>query len=372
MVDLNSTINLDLKKFLRWWRKELCFLVPEKIRLLIYDKQGSVIIRTKGDQLELTYIKDDQSEVIAILDRNEEGIAKYKALLAKDERLPKASFILRLGVDDGICKEMVLPSAARENLNQVVTYELSRFTPFNPEQVYFAVKQLDTFKEPGQIRIMLVLTTREILDAFYEDIRAMGISPEIADYEGWANDLEQYGEYYDLLPEQYKPRTAKLPRIIYSSLAGAVCILFLAAIYLPVWYEYQTVELLREKIDAIEKDAKKIKGLQSEIDSVIGESDELIALKNANPPVLDMLNNLSILIKDDTWLSYLKYSDGHLQIQGESPEASGLIAVLEDSKMFKNAKFVSPVTQNKATEAERFQIAVDVTKTEENSIENKK
>ena len=66
----------------------------------------------------------------------------------------------------------------------------------------------------------------------------------------------------------------------------------------------------------------------------------------------------------------MKYSDGHVQIQGESPAASGLIAVLEDSEMFKNAKFVSPVTQNKATGSERFQITADVTNAEGAGHEN--
>jgi general secretion pathway protein L len=51
-----------------------------------------------------------------------------------------------------------------------------------------------------------------------------------------------------------------------------------------------------------------------------------------------------------------------LQIQGESPAASGLIAVLEDSALFSNAKFVSPVTQDTTTGLERFQITVDVVK----------
>jgi len=87
----------------------------------------------------------------------------------------------------------------------------------------------------------------------------------------------------------------------------------------------------------------------------------LIAEKNAAPPVIEMLNTLSALIKDNTWLSYAQYSDGHLQIQGESPAASALIGVLEDSELFADARFVSPVTQDKASGQERFQITVDVT-----------
>ncbi|MGR8941133.1 MAG: PilN domain-containing protein, partial [Gammaproteobacteria bacterium] len=87
----------------------------------------------------------------------------------------------------------------------------------------------------------------------------------------------------------------------------------------------------------------------------------LIEVKNAKPPVVEVLNELSRLIKDDTWLSYAQYSEGHLQIQGESPAASTLIGILEDSELFANARFVSPVTQDTSTGMERFQITFDIT-----------
>ena len=89
-------------------------------------------------------------------------------------------------------KSLALPAAAKENLYQVVAYELDRYTPFKAEQVYFAVKPLDGVNEPGQIRVMLILTTREILDGLYEDIKAMGLSPLFADYEDSANNLDQH------------------------------------------------------------------------------------------------------------------------------------------------------------------------------------
>jgi general secretion pathway protein L len=93
---------------------------------------------------------------------------------------------------------------------------------------------------------------------------------------------------------------------------------------------------------------------------MIDETKLLIAEKSAAPTVADMLNTLSTLMKDDTWVGYLQYSDGHLQIQGESPTASALLGILEDSEMFANARFVSPVTQDKTSGQEHFQITVDV------------
>ena len=362
MLNLNSTIDLDFRRFLRWWKHELSFLVPEKIKQLVIDKQGFIIISPEGSQLALTYTDNEQVEFLAKLDRNESGIARYKALQETDERLAKAIVILRLTNQDAIQKELGLPTAAKENLYQVVAYELDRYTPFKAEQVYFAVKPLAGVNEPGQIGVMLILTTREVLDGLYEDIKAIGLSPLFADYEGSANNLDQRDDTYNLLPEGLRQKTAKALHLIHTALITSACILLAAVIALPVWFEYQAVEALELKTGALEKDARKVKALQSDIDAVINETRQLIDEKSAKPGVIEMLNALSALIKDDTWLSYAQYSDGHLQIQGESPAASTLIAVLEASELFANARFVSPVTQDSITKLERFQITVDVIK----------
>lgn len=362
MPNLNSTIDLDVKKFFRWWQRELDFLVPEKVRQLVSEKQGFIIVRPQNNnQLALAYVFNGVVEPLAVLARNASGVAQYQALQAKDERLAKANLILRLTPQEAIHKELTLPAAVKENLLQVVAYEVDRYTPFKAEQVYFAVKPLEGENEPGHIKVMLVLTPKETLDALYEDIKTMGMSPLFVDYEAIPNDLEQRYDNYNLLPEALREKTTNTSRLLYTALVAAVCILLGAVLVLPVLFEYQTVNALQQKIDAIEKDAKGVKALQMEIDAMINETRQLIAEKTAVPAIVDMLNTLSGLMKDDTWLSYLQYSDGHLQIQGESPSASALIGVLEDSEMFANARFGSPVTQDKATKLERFQITVDVT-----------
>ena len=362
MLNLNSTIDMDFKTFLRWWRRELDFMVPEKIKQLVSDRQGFIIIAPEDGQFTLTYLYKQQYEPLATIERNEAGIAQFKTLLENDERLTKANVILRLTSAHAIQKELALPAAAKENLAQVLTYELDRYTPFKAEQVYFSVKALEGVNEPGQIRVMLILTTREFLDSLYEDIKALGLSPLLADYEGFANDLEDGRDYYNLLPEKLRLKTANTPRLINLALIASVFLLLVAVLVMPLWFEYQTVNALQQKINAIEKDAKKIKGQQKEIDAVVDETRKLLEVKSTTPAVIVMLNQLSTLIKDDTWLAYLQYSDGHLQLQGESPTASTLISILEASDLFANARFVSPVTQDNVSKLERFQITVDVTK----------
>lgn len=362
MLNLNSNIDLNFKKFFRWWSRELEFLVPERLKSLIVDKSGVIFVKLRDNRLELVYQSEAAVEQLAIVDRNEDGFAQIRDKLAAEERLAKAAVVIRLNRVEGIQKLLLLPTAAKENLQQVVAYELSKYTPFSPEQVYFAVKPVNNSdNEPGQIKALLILAPKENVDVIVEDVKALGLFPTCVDYEGAPNDIDDRFDQYNLLPEWQRPKADRMLKLVYSGLATAVVLLLAAVIGMPVWYEYQAVELIREKIQSIEKGARNIKQLQSEIDNVIAETRSIVEMKKSVPPVLEIFNKLSTLIKDDTWLFYAQYADGHLQIQGESPSASGLIAVLEDSELFTNAKFASPVTQDTTTGFERFQITADVT-----------
>ncbi|WP_262964731.1 PilN domain-containing protein [Methylobacter psychrophilus] len=359
MLNLNSTIDLNFKQLFSWWKRELGFLVPEKIKLFLNDQQGFIIVSPDGRDLKLTYINNGQIKALELPERGARDLT-FQRLCEKDERLAKAKVIIRLTDQHAIQKELGLPVAAKENLDQVIAYELDRYTPFKAEQVYFAVKPLPGVNEPGQLKVLLILTTREALDGLYKDVKALGLSPLLADYQDSANNLDKLDLAYNLLPARLGQKTAQLPQLIHWGLTTLTYLLLMAVIVVPVWFEYQTVNALQVKADSLEKEAKKVKALQSEIEAVIDETRQLIKEKNATPEVIAILNTLSSLIKDDTWLSYAQYSDGHLQIQGESPEASTLIAVLEASELFVNARFASPVTQDRISKLERFQITVDV------------
>jgi general secretion pathway protein L len=97
-----------------------------------------------------------------------------------------------------------------------------------------------------------------------------------------------------------------------------------------------------------------------EIDQVVDETEQLNQVKENTPALLEIINSLSHLIKNDTWMTHLQFKQGRLQIQGQSPTAEVLIGVLEASPLFNNVRFVSPLTKDKRTGFERFQISMNV------------
>ncbi|MGR9044377.1 MAG: PilN domain-containing protein [Gammaproteobacteria bacterium] len=360
MLNLDTTINLDFKKFLHWWGGELSFLVPESVRQIVNDDQGRLIVRLIEDRLELSFQVDGETERIAEFQNNVDGMADLAAALKKDSRFDKADCVLRLNDRYALAKELVFPIAVAENLQQVVAYELDRYTPFTPEQAYLAVTILEKNKASGQIKCVLILAPKEKLDMLCEELYAAGLRPIQVDYEAVENDAEAGAEPYNLLPERFRQQPALLPRLVHGGLLGAVVLLLIAALALPVVWQSQAVDELRSEIKEIEREAQKVDRLQGEMDALISQTKQLIDKKRNSPSLLELLNVLSALIKDDTWLTHFRYSEGRLQFQGQSPSASTLIALLEESKLFANARFVSPVTQDRRSGVERFQITVDV------------
>lgn len=362
MLNLNSTIDLDLHTFLHWWRRELSALIPENIKRLISERQGFLLVRAEATQLHLSYQLKGETEFLVSLERDPSSLAVYQELLQTDARLSKAKVVLRLTGQDALVRELILPSATKENLHQVIAYELDRYTPFKAEQVYFAIQSPRHSTDAEHIKVLLILTTRSLFNTLCKDVKALGISPVLADYEAVANDYEYDAETYNLLPDWLSPQIAKTPQRIHTALLSLAIALCVAIMVLPVWFEYDSVQVLSKKVQKAEKEAKEINALQSEIDSITQQTQHLLDKKNAAPSVLAMLNTLSGLMKDDTWLAYLHYSEGRLQIQGESPAAATLIALLENSSVFTNPAFVSPVTQDSVSKLENFEIIVEPAK----------
>lgn len=367
-MNLSNNIDFDIKRFFLWWGRELAYFVPEKLRQALSDKTGYVFLSATAEVLTFTRIQNGQKQIVAEIALNEKSLEQYQQLMTKDAELEKANFILRLSSDQAIKKIVYLPAVAKENLLQVIAFEMDKFTPFNAEQVYFAIKVLDK-EENGLLKVLLVLTPKDKLDSIFQQLKKLPIYPTVVDYEQAANDFEEDLDIYNLLPEWERQGKNKITQISIAFFSFVLLMLTVAVFVFPVWHESQTVDALRFQLKQLEKDSRLVKSQQLEIDEIIDKTARLIKVKNNTPSLAGLINTLSQLMPNDTWLTHLKYNDDRLQIQGQSPSASALIGVLEASPLFINARFVSPLTQDKRTGFERFQISVDVKVQGENDAE---
>jgi general secretion pathway protein L len=97
------------------------------------------------------------------------------------------------------------------------------------------------------------------------------------------------------------------------------------------------------------------------LDELTRQANFLAEAKTTSPVLVQVLNELTRLLPDGTWLHQLELNGKEMIMQGESPASSAIIGLIEASPLFRNVTYRSPVTQNRVTGAERFNLAAEVT-----------
>ncbi|ANE55612.1 fimbrial assembly protein [Methylomonas koyamae] len=337
----------------------MAFLLPPGLKRLLSDRSGVALFRPDANGFRIEFHRESAAEDAAVWQLDANAADAYRNLKHLNPELDKAECLLRLNPGQALQKRLFLPAAAQENLQQVVGFELDRYTPFSADQVYYAAIVLGK-TEFGQIEVLLVLTPKPLLDDYLARLQALDVQATAVDFGQAETVCPARVPRYTLLPEQFRPRPNNWVRAVHWSLNALLLLLLASVLVWPVWQEGEAVDALKRQLKTLEKETTLIEAQQSEIDALRGQTQRLIGIKSDAPSLVAVLNELSVLLKDDTWLTHFQYAEKRLQIQGQSPAASSLIGVLEASPFFSNVSFVSPLTQDKATGRERFQISMDV------------
>lgn len=355
MFNLNLTLGFDPMAFLSWWGSNLIFLVPNRLRLLLWPERPSLIMRPVGDQLSISFFALGQERELGSYPLGAAGEPARTQLFAEHPSMQDADQVLLLTPEVSLLRRFKLPYAAAENLNQVVAFELDRLTPFKPDQVYYSARILERLNEIKQLRIELAVVMRDTLDPLLDTMTQSGWQPVRVDIDSDA----AFAKRHDLLPGPFRVPGKRGPL---GAAAGAGCVLIFVLfmlLWLPVSMGESLVAQLRAEIKSVTKLSTEVEALKQEAEQITHDNGFMLRKRREEPAMLDVLEELTRVIPDDTWLNGLQYQ-GKLVMQGQSPAASALIEKLESSPYFKAVSFASPVTKDAANGQERFQISTEV------------
>lgn len=360
MLSLDTEINIDLPGFFRWWGDQLVACLPEKIKQIFDESHSILLVEPEGQKLTLKLIVSGQPHYLGQFDFNEIGKAQFQLLKNEKQAIANAQVWVRLPKHLAIVKQLNIPDAASSNLRQVLSYEMDRYTPFKSDQVYFDFIVTDKDKINKQLNIKLILTPLEHFNEIMQGIWDWGLQPGGVDCQNEPGIDEHLRHRYNLLPEPDRQKKDKKPLMVMLAAVLLILVFGAGVILTPLIMKINTIHELREEERKTEKQAHRINEVKRKIDTLYEESAAVISKKSDEPSFIEILESLSALMHDDTWLMHLKYNNNKLHIQGQSPSASALIGSLEKVDYFQNTHFVSPVTQDKRSGLERFQIATEV------------
>lgn len=359
MLKLDGKI--DPLMFFSWWGRELSFLLPNKFRKAITRGKSLIVVEIKAETAKISYVNNELETHLGEFDINALAKEELQTLIESNPQYEDVHIVLRVPEQQTIKQVVFLPAAAEVNLHQVMSYELDRYTPFNKEQVYFDLIQLEQEKNNTQIQLVLILVKKKTLEHMYESCMTLGLKPSYADSAAQVVIPGNAKRRYNLLPKNLCQKTNKTPLFL---LLGAIAItlaLFITLLLLPLFETSDSLEKLRVQTRKVEKMAMQIEDSKKGIDFLYQATQQVIDKKNASPAMVEVLNKLSVVLTDDTWVSRLQYSNKILQLTGQSASASNLISSLEEMKIFNNVKFTSPVTKDKKSGLERFRLSTEVT-----------
>lgn len=105
---------------------------------------------------------------------------------------------------------------------------------------------------------------------------------------------------------------------------------------------------IERRIQDIELQAEELGLLRNESRQIMSAIEHMSEMSRSYPPVINILRELTAVIPESGWVVSFSYSDSQVTIQGQADSATSVIEAIENSPMFHQVRFSSPVTKSGA------------------------
>jgi general secretion pathway protein L len=344
-----------LPAFLAWWGGELRALLPVRWRSWFADGADWYLLQVDGDSWSLR--RRGHAESLAQWNEAVEVMpARAFAMALQQVDREDLRVALLLPAVQVLRRSLSLPLAARDNLHQVVGFEMDRQTPFGVAQVYYAVRELQATAPAGRCQVELVAAARAGVDPLLARLRAQGIAVDAVDV---AVADDRLG--VNLLPPEQRPRRVHPRRRLNLILAaGVVLLLLLVGLE---WRHNREVALaaMQAEVAAMRGDAAQVASLRQQLQDNAGAAGFLAQRKKDTVGMLELLRDATARLPKGTWLERFSVDNtGQIGMQGQSQQAAKLLDALKDSSVITDAGFQGSIQPDASTGKERFYLTARV------------
>jgi general secretion pathway protein L len=342
---LTSTISFE--ELADRLREALLVCAPESVSRRLARRDPRVIVAPRDGTADIFEAQGGEEQLIGEFDPHApEAIG---AMLAS-VRTREHQTVLRLPASQVLIRAVSFPAQVRDNLAQVVGYEIDRLSPFQADQVYFDFRLRSEPAGPGKVGVNLAICRRDDAGVWLERVRGSGTPVDALTWQGaWPKA--------NLLPAAERPRRRR--RLFNPWILLLVVILLLGAVALgtPLWQKQQLRADLMAQLQTLKAKADRVYQARDALERARKGSVVVLERKADQPLMIDLLRVLTTRLPDDTWVQNLDMDGGQVQIRGESAQATALLGLLEKAPGISGVTFSSPVVQVATTGRERFHIS---------------
>ncbi len=313
----------------------------ERVVRLTEGEQGTFALQAVGDAKDL--ILPDQQIRIADGAIAESLSPDWKTWL----RGSRAEVVLRPG--RFIFRPLELPKRASEFLAGIVRSQIDRLTPWGVnEAAYSWTPPVDAGND--RIQLTVAATARSLVMPYVRAVADLGAASVVV-----STVPQDAGDAVGALTvlEQRNGGSIEVTRI-----RKMLVMVFLGAAALAV-VSNGVSSILSDSLDSEQQDlSHKISARRAAMrrNADGGAQRILERRKQTTPATVMVLEALSKVLPDHTYVVELRVESGKVQVTGITKDAPSLIRLIEQSPHFEHAAFFAPTTQSPGEPGERFHI----------------
>ncbi len=362
---------VGLPRFWRWWMGELAPLLPSASRIAFQRRFVRPVIEFADGEavfwrpefgvgptrLVIAEKVSLTGDAAAVLAAGRAAVARLAADASGGIAAPKV--VIALSSRQVLRKELTLPAAVEENLAQTLAYDLDRHTPFRPEQLYFDAVVVSRDSAKKTLRVDWAAALRSIVDDARKQVEAWGAVPRAVVPGPPATAAK-----LNLIPDVARPRPLEWRRWQVWAPAAIVATIALAAAIVPLAQKRHYAIALNVLSAEAGQQAQAADAVRQQLEVMQNDYNYVLAKKYAYPSLVQVLDEVTRTLPDDTWLTQFELKTGgrgkelqrDLYLRGESGNAGKLIALLEDTKLVEQAAPRSPTTKIQGASGEIFDV----------------
>jgi general secretion pathway protein L len=354
MTSLIGLIRGGIAAFFAWWMGELAGLMPRRLRSAGGRRRRGMVLALGHDATTVAELTAEGERTLGSVPSDApDGEQRLRALLRQAQRRGRP-VTLRLAGELGLRKTLELPLAAKDDLEQLLRFEMDRLTPFGADEVHFAQRILASDLPGRRLSVELQVVPKRVVEQALASAQHLGLNPARVEL---AADAGGGAEPLNLL--RAEPGSARESRVT-RALVMLALILGVIAVAIPLRRQQATLEDLQDRVAAARAEAEDSLDLRERLDQLTQSSLFLVAEKTRHPMVAEVLAELTRLVPDQAHIVQLDIDDGSVQLHGYARTASDLIGLLDQSALFRTPQFRSPVTQDPRSGTERFHLSVEL------------
>ncbi len=250
------------------------------------------------------------------------------------------------------------PKQARDFLEGMIRAQIDRLTPWKANDAVF------NWSEPSnapneRIELILAATSKSKIQPLVRLASDLGAA-SVAAYAEAAVRQGAPGKFkvFEASLQSAIGRTVDVPRILRIALLSTA----VAAAASSAFAVYALGALDVERQQLQRQIAERRASLRLNQNAAAGSAQSLLAKrKQTTPSSVMVLEAISRVLPDNTYVTELRIEGDKAQVVGISQDAPSLIRLMEQSPQFSRATFFAPTTRAQSDPGERFHIEVHVT-----------